>query len=608
LGPALIPGTSRTSTERLLAKAAAAAALLVPACRRGAEAEREFQVRQFWQAGAQAVRLNERLYFWFTAPVDPASVTSRSIAVRADDGSEARGRFETGGNQVTFTPDPVLARTLDDGGLRPGVRYRVEIAGFPRPDALRSIEGEILSPGARYEFRTVAPAEGVLAFEDVSPLKGPQVLVPLPPDRLTIRGGGPVRFALDEPLRPDSVTEESVRLQAYGTRAGAGPVPVRTRVRLLENDPSAVVEVEPLDPVEGRPGAAYLVDLAETLRDFGGNPRPPQQRAFIVEFDLEGSEGEQVLDWDFATIAEREENDVGEDGWAAWTGDGIVEARIPALAGKGENGPLVVEEPRLLVAGEIPSPGDPTPPLRDFSFTEIVLRPEGELRIEGEGLVVLRSASVVHVEGRVQRFGPGPAGAGFTPFRAPERALEGLAEEGGTALALVSAGNLVVEGDLFSEGTLLLVAGGRVVVETGASVRADRILVSGSGPPLLRGEVHPEPERIEAPQPVARYALPRPLVYSCSSRWHPLGGKEVLRATVVGGGVEVRFHGARARDDAPTRPDPATDSGPVEDPALLSGSSFVRLAIRIRLASGEGGGPERPFLDAVRLHVRDPSR
>src|SRR5688572_19047640 len=112
------------------------------------------------ESGAAGVFLNERVQIDVSRPLDPASLHARSARVVDSFGRPARGQWTVQGARLTFTPDPVLSAALDDGGYRPGETYRVELAGFPRPDGLRAADGAPLERSAAWQFRVVHPDDG----------------------------------------------------------------------------------------------------------------------------------------------------------------------------------------------------------------------------------------------------------------------------------------------------------------------------------------------------------------------------------------------------------------------------------------------------------------
>ncbi|HET6202087.1 MAG TPA: hypothetical protein VFI25_04715 [Planctomycetota bacterium] len=573
-----------------------------------------FGLVAFREAGAPAVLLNEVLLFTFSAPVDPSSVTSRSIAIRSEEGSPAHGRFEVRRNRVEFHPDRVLARALDDGGYRPATAYRVEVAGFPRPDGLRSRDGRVLERGARFSFRAVDPAAGIQPFLDETPLKGPFPYLPDSPRTLQVRIGDPISILFTEPLRPDTVTEEAFRLREFRGGSDASEVPMTVRLgrretaRFDDREGGDLVEILPREPKP--PPASYVLEVRDRIQDYGGNRVPPLST--LVEFlPSSPEEAVSVFSEEFLSTRNLDLEDPGEDGWAAWTGDGRVSVQVPAAAGDGRLGawsPAGLVPWRAGEAARISVEGDEIEArVADLPFARVDLPPEADLRIEEDGPVWIRSASTFTVRGAIRR---GRTRGGVPTLRkrgSPsdlEDALPLLEDPRGPDLVLVSAGNLVVEGEVACEGILVLVTGGRLVVPAGGKVTAGRLFLASPGPPLVRGLIHPELEGLRPAPPGEGWRPPRPLAFSCASRFLPFPAARYLSPAILegGGGVEVLFYGARALPDRSAEPDPSTVAGPFEDPERLEGLPFLRFRVRFEVR------PEAPqasaFLDALRVRMR----
>ena len=85
-----------------------------------------------------SVYLNEPLVLHFSAELDGSSITADSLRIVSRTGEAAKGVRFVVGRELTFMPDPVRAADLRDGGYVPNTSYIVELAGFPRSDALRS--------------------------------------------------------------------------------------------------------------------------------------------------------------------------------------------------------------------------------------------------------------------------------------------------------------------------------------------------------------------------------------------------------------------------------------------------------------------------------------
>src|SRR5262245_11992270 len=354
---------------------------VLAACGRTEAGGREaFRLVAFGEADGPAVLLNEKLHFVFSAPVDPSSVTSRSISIRSEGGAPAQGRFEVGRDRVAFHPDRALARTLDDSGYRPATAYRVEVAGFPRPDGVRARDGRILERTVSASFRTVDPAKGIQPFLDDSPFQGP---FPGLPDAssLQVRIGDPISIVFTEPLRPDTVTEEAFRLREFRRGTELEDVPIE--VRLPRQGEGSVVEIVPRDPKP--PPTSYVLVIRDRIQDYGGNRVPPLSA--LVEFlPTSPEETPEVFSEEFSTERNLDLEDPGEDGWAAW-GNGTVSVQVPDLAGDGRLGAWSPAGAVRWKAGEtarIPvEGGEKEAAIGDLPFSEVDVGPEADVRIEG---------------------------------------------------------------------------------------------------------------------------------------------------------------------------------------------------------------------------------
>ena len=154
-----MPGVSpvRRSRDR---SALAGLLALASACGGTTPTPHTLRLRQATpEPGATGVFLNEPVELFFSEEIDAASVQAQSARIVGPSGALARGRWEVDGRRLRFTPDPVLAADLSDGGYAPGATYRVELAGFPWPDGLRGTSGAPLASTERWSFRTVEPGE-----------------------------------------------------------------------------------------------------------------------------------------------------------------------------------------------------------------------------------------------------------------------------------------------------------------------------------------------------------------------------------------------------------------------------------------------------------------
>jgi hypothetical protein len=626
----------RSSTAALLG------AVLVLAGGCGAEAHGPdvLALEFFRQAGTEGVLLNETLVFHFSTELEPTSVTSGTVRILDEAGRPARGQLLVERGRLEFRPALPSSPKLVDGGLLPGRRYAVELAGFPRPDGLRGRGGELLPRCLRFEFRTVSPAPGKALFVD--PINEPLLL------RLATDQPGPLdplRLVCSGPLDPTSLRGADFELRRHfeASAGGAGGadesgdpdegriVRVPLTVTLSENTRAgAVLELRPEAP-EGPgfvrpfdPGDYFLrFDPAVAqLRDLGG-------RAVRAAWDGNLHHLAEIrvvrpgigrLREEFDTDARRSPAPVeGVDGTAAWR-DGVVTVRLPAAVGDGSDGAMVLRD-ELDVRG--------------VQAESLLVPPEARCELTGPGNVVLRAQRGVRIEGGlVRRVEPGLRGRregedyrvwrsrdqDAEPWVVPRLAFDvpgelpagterptlsawlatyGEGLEGWTVV--IAGGDLVVAGVLDVDGPLLLVTGGRLRVTGRLEAREVHVLGEGGGnirpvpsrnEPLLLDEPIVNP--LVAPLRVALQSSPiRPA--SGVARWRParFGGRR------AGGALSVRFVGERTRADGRVEL-----FGPVDDLVQLAACPVVRLWLELEVAPGGAWSP--PVIDWVELAWDEP--
>lgn len=197
------------------------------------------------------VLLNDALTVYFSDPILPLSVTGDSVTVVDEAGHQVPGALRCGANWVTFVPEPPLAADLDDGSFRPGRSYRLLVAGCPRPDAVRALDGRRLAEAAAFEVRAAArdelpaglpaplrPPSSDLPFA----LQTPEVSQQLPADAARAL----LHFTL--PVLPGSVTEDAFRILRF-QRMGEPPerlLPRSVRIVTTRFDefPGSSVEID----------------------------------------------------------------------------------------------------------------------------------------------------------------------------------------------------------------------------------------------------------------------------------------------------------------------------------------------------------------------------
>lgn len=590
-----------TRSPRELARVALWTLPLIAGCTRLEASGRHepFRLTHVRPSNAEGLFLNEELVFYFSEEIEPTSVTSASVAIVSEQGIPARGRLEVGIDSVRFVPAPVLAADLSDGGFLPGTRYTVTLAGFPRPEGLRSSRGILHEKSRTWTFATVdvAGPRDSLVFEDR--FQGRVGIVRIFPSagRLgtIVASRDSIYLACDKPLDPSTVLPE-----AFSLVRDDSPEPVRIRVQLLENQPEAVpaprpaaarnsgppqawererraclIEITPEDAlVQGTSssrGPSYSLRLDPAsggsqplLRDFSGNPvlaDSPEGWKISVR-DLGVDRGRSELREEFDSRRLRSAVALpGYDGTAAWGDTGRVTVRYPAAAGDGRDGHVVLTAREERVDVQSVS-------LDLFEGTGCGLR-------SAPGLVVLRSQGRMTIRGRLSREVlwdplaelekdpslaswskasrvPGTEGASWTLSGWLDAARAG----DWNWTVLIAGGDLSIEGVLNSSGPVLLVAGGTIRVS--GSVRgveravkprtaagaepASEVALGGVFLPRDSGgngnRVWPSMSAwLLIDEPIGRNPLVEPLRYAVLSSPVPPAG-EVLRwlPPVLGGG------------------------------------------------------------------------
>jgi hypothetical protein len=593
-------------------------ALVLPACTSRAEDARTLRLLQVRPQDTSGVFLNEPLVFHFSEPLDPTSVTGRSVQIvaRGEPSRVARGRLRVSGRTLVFEPDPVLAFELDDGGYLPDTTYDVQLAGFPRPDGLRGRSGAPLAETATWEYHTVAVSEprAGFVFEDHTPDGG----LPLVLRTATVAPGDPIVFEGGEPLDPstlfaaDFVLRKTLREQrGEGARApmkaGGPPIPIRARLtdnrdRYQHGEPGQTtrVELQPLQRLEA--GEEYRLQVEPTylrLRDFGGNRvllvNSSGGRKFAIDVVAFESSAGTYLEYTETFIDDvmRSVEHVPEtDGTVFWGSSGRAEVRWPAAAGSGEHGEVELGQRTLDW---------------DVQSTRMSLaRGQTCLLSTVPGLVVLRAQGSLRISGQLKRM-TGAEEPKTKLFREGETLSEWLVRARAAdhdCTVLIAGGDLVVDGWIDVEGPLLLVAGGRLRVSKNTSVRAAYAAAMGEGAPFLYSRLSSGNNQTVDPGLVLDLAtenrLQIPLTFGVRStpipregaaaRWHPAPR---LGSYSGAGTVRVRYLGEQPR------PDGTLQELGVDDPAALDDSPTLRLELRLEVLPGEVWDP--PWVDSVQV-------
>jgi len=163
--------------------------LAAPACGNGA-----------WSATAALepptrldVALNSALTVALDGPVDPLSVTARSVGAAREDGRPLAARVGTSAGQV------VVELEVDEALLAaPPTAVVVHLLGLPSPHALATLDGRRLGSAARIAFRVSAALEP----RGGSPARLVEIAGHAPRPELELAAGDPLVLVLDGVLDP----------------------------------------------------------------------------------------------------------------------------------------------------------------------------------------------------------------------------------------------------------------------------------------------------------------------------------------------------------------------------------------------------------------------
>ncbi len=569
------------------------------------------------------VFLNERIVLHFSEPLEPSSVHPSSVRIRDGEGREARGRWHVVADRLEFTPDPVLAADLSDGGFRPGGVYTVQLVGFPAPDGVRGRSGAPLAANRSLDLRVASletRGERPL-FEDSSPTRGLPLVLTSP----VVGEGEPILLLGEEPVDPSSLAGEDFELVK---RSSSGSLPrsavVPLSAHLVQNydkratfaEGGAVVELRPRDtPLE--PGA-YVLRMAREGRvnDLGGHAMilvsPTATRALDLRVEAGRRAGRDGLAAHLESFSNplTRSGEVWEDadGAAWWRDSGRVEVRLPRLVGEGRDG-------ELQLRGELE--------FDDAHATRVRIDAGDSANLtRAGGLVMLRAQASIRIAGQLSRARPqaadgsaDSAGACDVEWLAAlqgetldaEQVLARLVEQGVTATVIVAGGDLVIDGRLEFPTPLILIAGGRIRIARQAHVEARRLWFLDLSTESIAHYV--SGARIGAGQrlawslaPLERNVLRTPLRLAVlSSSLPPRGARRFeygprITARHGAGRARVRYLGDRPVGSPSRSPAPLVD-----DPALLM-CSTLRLLIELEVFPAEGGAEQAwdpPWVDDV---------
>jgi len=209
---------------------------------------------------AQPILLNDSLTVFFSAPLLPLSVTSDSVSVLDERGHQVPGSLQVGEDWVTFRPHAPLAPDLLDGSFRPGATYQLRLAGYPRPDALRSLDGTWLEAVRAFEVHVADHGEQPAGLPSLLRPPGSELPLMLRRFEEQLPADAPrLQLHFTQPLLPSSVTADAFEVRVLDR-------PVATL------EPRSVrLVTSPIDPM---PGCTVEIDLGTVPQRADGSRRP----------------------------------------------------------------------------------------------------------------------------------------------------------------------------------------------------------------------------------------------------------------------------------------------------------------------------------------------
>lgn len=566
-------------------------------------------------AGSEPVYLNQEIRIRFSLRIDPLSVTENTVRITDEDGQLVKGALRRQAFSVTFEPVAPLEPTLADGSFKPGARYCLEVAGFPRAGAVRSSDGEVLEQGVVRWF-DVVPAD-----QDPSPL----LHAPSSPVGFALEEGM-LKMAEDsrtltlyfhEPPMPTTATPRAFKL--YRQRSEGGQLDFESfspkSVKLLRLPhsnpalPSWLVELE-LDRVPGGYLCVELVaDPKVALRDYRGAlpqrvlsqgrgaPRlaPVVGEPLLVEVFPGGRV--PLIRQDFSKRVSFR-SDPGALGFEVR--GGRARPRVRAEAGTGCLGSFAPRTSTVLKPGLPFDRGDGqlvVAPGPVFDFLDVDIPADVTVRLVHGGPVQIRACGNITIDGELVLEGTPP---GVTLPGSDVPASQILEAAG---VALIAAGEIVVRGRIEGPGAsdeartgsspLTLLSGGDLWL-LGGRVPTGITLATEPG-----RRVHGEAGSGANPVPAAPMKSELPpgvtLRAAAATEWFRLPFTHYRRIEIeledVRGDLRVQVQVASADASDPERPSrdalPAPVPLPLKESLSVPPGGFVRFHFEATVHSGE---------------------
>jgi hypothetical protein len=561
--------------------------------------------------------LNHQITVAFNQPLDPLSITSDTFRITDVFGLGVPGRLRVGRQSVTFEPKPPLSPDLDDGSFRPGSTYRLEIAGFPRANAVRAADGRFLGSSVLRAFQTVPRDVTALGFP--SPLlpvgEGPfglrQEMLPL---RMAA-DAGTLRLHFTLPVLPTSLSTGAFRIAQVDSK-GAPP-------RFLEVAAARLLSLpEPIDPFPGctlelllseaqapRGGDLIFLQLVpgeQALRDY--RDRPLSAAVGWVQVHVDPGSRRRWIEESFSGP---------KNPFVAGGGPGFMIANgraVPALrveAGTGQLGAFAPKSSLTIRPGVAFDRGDGVRitggPAFDFLSVEIPAGVVVRVETTDQSPIQWRVAGSVRIDGELVLATPLGAVAAMPGDHVT---CERLASASG--FLVIAGGDVGVGGRIRHDGDVYQERESALTILSGGGVR-----IAGSIPPraVLGAESQKRLEISVATRPIPVEVALQPGIAAGSSLlveswtgWYPLVAETGERIGVqlqdLRGRMTVAAQVCGPNPLDPARPDAA---GTLAQPVTLpvEGMEVVQRGfLRFLLRTEVRGGEQLPSLDGIAVYAR----
>lgn len=241
---------------------------------------------------SEPILLNDSITIYFSDTLQALSVTPDSVSLVDEEDRPVRGSLRVGSNWAAFQPEPPLTRELTDGSLRPGGRYRLFVAGYPRHDAVRASDGRRLAAAVAFHVRVAGLGYRPPGLP--APLRPPMTELPFvlrnqdPLPQMVPANAPRLRLRFTLPVLPTTAVAEAFEVLLMRTpletlvprsvRVVPSRLPDEITGSTVEIDLGGLMRQDGSGHVSLKPSEVISVRLktgANALRDYWGNTSLP---------------------------------------------------------------------------------------------------------------------------------------------------------------------------------------------------------------------------------------------------------------------------------------------------------------------------------------------